>query len=389
MFSVLYLEINFVGIAILLLLLLNMRLYTSKELPIDQKIFRFLMVVTILIFIFDSGMWLAEGRATQIFMAVNYCSTLCYYILNPLICFVWLVYTDFKVFESRSGLCCRMRFYVIPVLFSSVISVMSVATGWFFQINDQGTYSRGPLFWLMALIALLYLAASFVVSVWDALRNGWEDNKNVHIHLVLFPVGICIASIVQIRFFGLSIIWICCMLACVSIYINIQNGEISTDHLTGLFNRRRLDEHLNRRIKNDRKQRLLFAVVFDLDDFKHLNDTYGHHAGDKVLVHFSGILRDCCGAGDDFIARMGGDEFLVIGERTDRHETERLLVRLQELVEMHNESHDRQNQIAFSKGVAFYKDGDTADSFLAAADNAMYQEKQEHKSNMAKISARI
>jgi hypothetical protein len=82
---------------------------------------------------------------------------------------------------------------------------------------------------------------SCVLSLKDVILNGWEDNKNVYIHLIIFPTGIILASIAQIMFFGISIIWISAMVAFASIYINIQNGEISTDHLTGLYNRRKLD----------------------------------------------------------------------------------------------------------------------------------------------------
>ena len=57
----------------------------------------------------------------------------------------------------------------------------------------------------------------------------------------------------QIIFYGVSIIWVCSMIAFACIYINIQNAEISTDHLTGLYNRRRLDEHFQRKLKLRRK----------------------------------------------------------------------------------------------------------------------------------------
>ena len=78
----------------------------------------------------------------------------------------------------------------------------------------------------MAVAALFYLALSLVLSLTDIITNGWEGNKNVFIHLFLFPVLIIVASIIQIMFYGISIIWVSAMVAFASIYINIQNNEL-------------------------------------------------------------------------------------------------------------------------------------------------------------------
>ena len=87
----------------------------------------------------------------------------------------------------------------------------------------------------------------------------------------------------QIVFYGVSIIWVCSMIAFSSIYINIQNAEISTGHLTGLYNRRRLDQHFQRKLKL-RRNHQFFAMMLDLDDIKKINDRYGHETGDDALI---------------------------------------------------------------------------------------------------------
>jgi len=215
-------------------------------------------------------MWLVDGDKQTYARAVNSIVTMLYYASNPLICLLWLMYTDFKINESKNGLIKRARFYVIPCVINMVLSLMSLSTNWLFIIGADNTYTRGPYFWVMAVIAFFYLALSFGMSLGDVIKNGWEEHKTVHIHLVIYPLGIIAASIMQIMFFGVSIIWVCSMIAFASIYINIQNVEISTDHLTGLYNRRRLDEHFQRRLKMRKKEHLLFAIMLDLDDFKRI-----------------------------------------------------------------------------------------------------------------------
>lgn len=375
----LYAEINVIGIVLLLLFLNNMNRNNHKRIPVDQHIFNACMIMNILIFLFDTGMWMVDGDHLAVSRTVNYLVTMLYYVSNPLICLLWLMYTDFKINESRNSLLKRIRFYVIPCVISTVLSLISLYTGWLFIIDANNNYMRGPYFWIMAFIALFYLVLSFGMSLRDVIINGWEENKNVNIHLIIFPVGIIVASVIQIMFFGVSIIWVCSMIAFASIYINIQNGEISTDHLTGLYNRRRLDEHFQRRLKMRKKAHLLFAIMLDLDDFKKINDEHGHAAGDDALIEMSELLRQVCKGSDDFIARMGGDEFIVLGERTKTEEIIRLMEEISSAAIEYNGSRKLGYLLQPSMGYSVYKKDDTENSFFATADQAMYRNKQERK----------
>lgn len=379
MIDFLYAEINVIGIVLLLLFLNNMNRSSYKTTPIDQRIFNACMIMNILIFLFDTGMWLVDGSPLAISITINYIVTMLYYISNPLICLLWLMYTDYKINESRNGLLKRMRFYVIPFVISAVLSVISLYTGWFYSIDVNNEYMRGPYFWVMAFVALFYLVLSFGMSLKDFIINGWEDNKNVSIHLVVFPVLIIAASVIQIMFFGVSIIWICAMIAFASIYINIQNGEISNDHLTGLYNRRRLDEHFQRRLKMRKKDHLLFAIMIDLDDFKKINDEHGHAAGDEALIEISELLRQVCKGSDDFISRMGGDEFVILGERTKTEEIKQLMDEIFSAAIESTDRHERSYLLQLSMGYSVYTEDETRNSFFATADQAMYQNKQERK----------
>ncbi len=377
--DLLYAQINVVGIILLLLLLNNMNKNSYKDKPLDQQLFNNLLIMNILIFIFDSGMWLVDGDHFVGAKVINYIVTLLYYISNPLICFLWLMYTDFKIHESRIGLKKRVGFYMIPCIVSSILSIVSVYTGWLFQIDEKNNYMRGPHFWIMALFALFYLVFSCILSIKNIIKNGWKESKSINTHLLLFPIGIITASIIQIMIFGLSIIWVCAMLAFASIYINIQNGEISTDYLTGLYNRRRLDEHLQRRLRMRRKEQKLFVIMMDMDKFKDINDKYGHAVGDEALVKMAELLREICKESDDFIARMGGDEFVIVGERTQVEEIEKIMDTISSKAMVYNELHKANYALLPSMGCSIFNIGETIDSFLVRADQEMYRNKQERK----------
>ncbi len=335
--------------------------------------------MNILIFVFDTGMWLLDGKQHEIALIANSIVTMLYYISNPLICLLWLMYTDYKINESRKGLLERIRFYVIPCAISTILSIISLYSGWLYIIDANNTYIRGPYFWVMAIISLLYLGVSFGMAFRDVIVNGWEENRNVSIHLVIFPVGIVLATAIQIMFFGVSIIWVCSMIAFASIFINIQNSEISTDHLTGLYNRRWLDQHFQRKIRIRKEEQLLFAIMIDLDSFKDINDQHGHATGDDALKEMSELLRHVCKSGDDFIARMGGDEFVVLGERATIEDIKRFMDEISLAAAEYNGRHKPEYLLQPSMGFSVYKEGDTANTFFATADQAMYKNKHQRK----------
>jgi len=379
MSTFLYVELNLVGILLLLLMLTSIHGEARRDISPDQFLFHGVMLLNLFIFVFDTVMWLIDGRMFAGARVLNYIASTCYYLLNALICFWWLIYTDYKIYESRHGLIRRVRYYMIPFLFCAVGSLLTPWTGWFFVIGSDNRYSRGPFFWFMVACAFLYLLGSFGITVYDILKNGLEERRGMNIYLVLFPIIVLIAVVIQSLFFGISIIWTCTMLIAVSIYIYIQNGEINNDYLTGLYNRRRMDQYLIRKIKVRKQDRLLFLVVLDVNNFKRINDTYGHLAGDCALKKAAEILRAVCAGTDDFIARMGGDEFVIIGERNTEEEIRGLIRKIREQENKKEQTEQADYQLSFSIGYSVFREEHTPDSFLAEADHMMYEEKQERK----------
>jgi len=375
----LYTEINVIGIVILLLLLHNTSRSGLKDSPLDQRIFNSIMATNILIFLLDTGMWMLDGQPSVAAWAANTVVTTLYYISNPFICFIWLLYVDYKIYESRAALRRRALFYSAPLLLTTILSLISPFTGWYFVIDAQNRYTRGPYFFIMAAVSFVYLLLASCICLYDFFKNGWEKDKSINLLLAVLTLLNILSAMVQTLFFGVSIIWICTMLGCVSIYINLQNREISTDYLTGLYNRRRLDQYLQRRLHAPRGDRLFFSILLDLDEFKSINDNLGHHIGDETLVQVALILHRACKGHDDFIARMGGDEFIIVGERATVQEIEALMVNIDGLTNQHNLEEKADYPLLISMGYSVLSQQDTLDSFLAAADRRMYANKQQRK----------
>ncbi len=145
------------------------------------------------------------------------------------------------------------------------------------------------------------------------------------------------------------------------------------DALTGLYNRRFAEQRLASEVpRSARKGHPLIVVLLDLNAFKHINDTCGHPAGDVVLQEFAAALNRAI-RGGDLAVRMGGDEFLLILPECNHEQLQLVLDRLGPF-EVAWEG--RKFSIKYSVGWKEYAPGDQPETMLAAADQALYQNKR-------------
>ncbi|MCA9754506.1 MAG: sensor domain-containing diguanylate cyclase [Candidatus Eisenbacteria bacterium] len=148
-----------------------------------------------------------------------------------------------------------------------------------------------------------------------------------------------------------------------------------TDELTGLYNRRhfltRLQEEQARAKRHGHEFSLLFL---DIDDFKRINDTYGHGLGDRILAELGKLLMKWARS-SDLLARFGGEEFVVLLPMTEMQQALTAAERLRNAVAEH--SFPRRKRITVSVGVANYPhDADTTEDLIKMADQALYQAKR-------------
>jgi diguanylate cyclase (GGDEF)-like protein len=150
-----------------------------------------------------------------------------------------------------------------------------------------------------------------------------------------------------------------------------------TDELTGLYNRRRFfvltEQYLKVAIRTKKRSLLLYI---DMDDLKWINDHYGHHEGDHALIDLAAILKKTFRE-SDIIARIGGDEFVVLLESTVENDGI-LITRLYENIKDYNAKGPRRYQLSISVGAAQFDPGSPIliDDLLSKADASMYAQKR-------------
>ncbi len=152
--------------------------------------------------------------------------------------------------------------------------------------------------------------------------------------------------------------------------------QATVDALTGLYNRRFAEDRLKAEINRSRRYgHPLTVVAIDLNDFKPVNDKYGHAAGDQVLKEFAERLVAAIRV-SDLAVRMGGDEFLVILPECPVSQVQTMLARL---VPMEVNFQGQKIPVTFAAGWVGYEHGETPEQFVERADQTLYADKRKRK----------
>lgn len=225
--------------------------------------------------------------------------------------------------------------------------------------------------------SVLFFAASVALGLMHGLWVWWLNKETAELYLLS-------------RFYLGNIIYI--ILLMVSVRLNEQYVRLHlqaetmtqlahTDALLPIANRRELDVTLAREISQaTRHRQSLSIILFDLDHFKHVNDVYGHLAGDLVLIETAWIIRSRLRQ-FDVLGRWGGEEFLVVAPQTTCARAREVAERLRQTLA--DFSFEPVGQITASFGVAEYRLPESPEAWLGRADGALYAAKQDGRNRVA------
>ena len=158
--------------------------------------------------------------------------------------------------------------------------------------------------------------------------------------------------------------------------------EVDKDNQLNIYNRKKFSEELKKELhRAERYGTNLSLIMFDVDNFKEINDNYGHNKGDQILQSFVDIVKEEIRE-HDILARYGGDEFMIIAPETDLNEVENLAKRL--LKKINNYSCVENIEPTCSFGVAEFKDGDSFEEFVEKVDKALYRAKEKGRNQVCK-----
>lgn len=168
------------------------------------------------------------------------------------------------------------------------------------------------------------------------------------------------------------------MLSLIGDYEGKLKDAALVDRLTGLYNRHYMTEKLEEAVKNDGPK---FLTMIDIDDFKKINDRYGHNAGDYVLINVARIMREVCADCD--ISRWGGEEFLIFTTGNLRAKGLPLIENLRQRVESEDFVFGEEHiKVTITSGLAEYSDNVSVDKWVSKADDNLYSGKKTGKNKV-------
>lgn len=211
-------------------------------------------------------------------------------------------------------------------------------------------------------------------------------DKRYFFSLIFFAIPPLVGTIIQIFVYGISFALSGVVLSLLIIILNVQNQSIYTDYLTGVGNRGKLEAVLEEKINTSSPNRTFSLIMVDVDNFKMINDTFGHSIGDKTLKIFTELLKKSIRS-KDYITRFGGDEFCLILDISEENSLEKAVYRIRQNVAAYNETSDLPYQLSFSMGYAVYDYFSklNAEEFLKQVDLLMYQNKSAKGQGKAKL----
>jgi diguanylate cyclase (GGDEF)-like protein len=300
--------------------------------------------------------------------------------------FLYICYCDLKI-GTMPGRNKRLHMlYAAPLLINLVLALISVRSGWLFSIGLDNVYRRGSALAVSFLLSYVLLGVAFVRVLYYRKKLRAEAGGGPAgyryggtLALLLFPLSPLIGGLIQIANPPMTVVWLSTVFALLVLYISVQNAEIVTDPLTGLYNRRQTDSYLQGLIQGTPRAGGIRLAILDVDNFKQINDRYGHLTGDRALRTLASVLRSEC-ARDTFCSRYGGDEFVIVTRHGGRDQLEALLARIDERLDECCGTLGEQFRLSISVGAAAWSaHTDTADTLFAAADKELYLNKRKLK----------
>ena len=267
---------------------------------------------------------------------LHICIDMVSFIASPLICVLLSISLGINVKFNKIIL-------FIPAIVNAIAVLTTQSTHLFFYISEDNIYTRGPLYWTYIVSYLFGFLLFFIaiIQVSKVFRKGFDP---FILCLIIFLVG---GTSFQVIDSNIRTTWTCVTMGNLIYYIYYTEMLLTHDELTHLLNRRTYE---SRKLRYEEKNEACI-ILFDIDNFKRINDSNGYTAGDRVLSNTAKTLHNCFGnMGECF--RIVGDRFCVLTTVTDQNTIEKTISEFISEIEAVNKK--GLQLISISYGYSFY-----------------------------------
>ena len=366
--------------ACIIIMLLILRLHLkSLDKTITARVFTFLIVSVILYFIFDLCCGLLENDVWHKSQMISIILNLGFFFSSYLIGYFAFMYSECEINNTWMFNNKKLYLSFIPTLILIVLTFLTLKFRFFFYIDINGEYIKGPYYFLVLLFVYGYLLLIGIKNFILYFNKKYYLKKEILLSLSSFVIFPLIFGIIQAFHTGISIICLGTTISLVQVFISMQNKRITIDSLTKLNNRDKLMQHLDSKINNVINNDIYFVMI-DIDNLKHINDTFGHVEGDRAIKTIADILKQSCGHYTCMLARYAGDEFSIVFEGS-LESVEKLKNDIYTNLKVYRELTNGKYNLEVSLGYSRYDRFKMKNivELIASADDELYKDKARKK----------
>lgn len=267
-------------------------------------------------------------------------------------------------------------FLLVPIILVIIMLLINSMFSNFFIINSKNIMEHCKYFDVLYFTIIINIFVLFI----DLILNKKYFLKEDFNILLTLEGNIVIALVMDMLLPKYDIVWAIFAFNICAILINLRERMVSFDRLTHAYLRENFEKEVESKIAKSQDKEKLFSLLFiDLDEFKQINDTFGHSEGDFVLKKFVKLLYDAVGNTSKVI-RYGGDEFIVYLDTVDKMKLSKYVTKVAKVVNEYNENANKKYNIKYSLSSGVYTNKyKSLSKFLRKLDNEMYKSKKNKK----------
>ncbi len=357
---------NLVGISMLICVLSKRawQIYRERE----SKYIHYLVNSVLLACILEPVSFYLDGSEYLFFRIINYAAVSILFILNISMGAIWFLLVCRHIYNRDY----KFLFKIVNgiEIFSIILTIINFFKPILFGIDENGYYFRGSLYTAYVVLVFAYIIAASIIFFIARIRGGqfkWFPAVQLAI-----PVGL--GTFIQYHNYGISTMYPSIALGITLLAFIIQSENIYTDKMLGIKNRYYLDRMGDKTLRKNK-----FYIMFvDINNFKHINDNFGHAVGDRVLKQVADILRAAVGNRGTVI-RYAGDEFILLINTTDEEIARTMKEIICNKADEYNKNAGASYELALAVGYYMANTkNESLDDAIAKADKAMYRDKQRY-----------
>ncbi len=370
---------NAIGILMLLSLLFNFQRKIAGRTP-EYIVFFVMLLLNLFRCILEPLAFLAESSIFPGSRALSLFLHTLRYMGNTIFAGLWFLYAQLRI-NIRQKL--SHTVWILSYVPAAVLLfgyILNLFIPLFFQIAPDNSYIRLPWFPVAIIVSYLYWICGTIMAYGYAKRL----HHRVFFQVVTFLAPVCIGGMVQYFHFQVSLLCVGTAIGLNAVYVGIMDESSAIDPLSGVYSRHYLNEQLSvfSTYGLFGSDCMTAGILLDIDDFKQINDRYGHLTGDDAIHSMGQILQRTVGK-NGMVFRYAGDEFVILLKIKHHDDIAAAIRRIHEETDTFHAVIQKPYTLRYSIGQTVYVFGEPVMDFMKRMDDDMYRNKKEKQRQRA------